>query len=235
MSFVYIYLLLFWVLWILSTLLRSFFRLEIRTSESTKGSSLLPTTCPVPEAIQSDYVRGNYEEDKHVGFYYELAFKDITQPRGCKCITSNKTLVSATTLHDDFKVECNGQVYHSDLSFDLNTDLNRKGTMIGRWNNFSLARGVTFPNTIVDVGWDDRGESILQYDWVIEFQCKDKKVLGYEWIEYYGLNFYSQTIVDHETILGEMIKVAVNRGLAIFLQSGLELHRVDHNDCLQDL
>ena len=226
------YVLLVSVLWILSAPLRSSLSLQVRISEPI---FLFPSTCPAPEEIQSDYVRQNYEENKHVGFYYELAFKDITQPRGCKCITSNKTLVSATTLHDDFKVECNGQVYHSDLSFDLNTDLNRKGTMIGRWNNFSLARGVTFPNTIVDVGWDDRGESILQYDWVIEFQCKDKKVLGYEWIEYYGLNFYSQTIVDHETILGEMIKVAVNRGLAIFLQSGLELHRVDHNDCLQDL
>jgi hypothetical protein len=207
------------------------------SSERSRGCHRLPSTCPAPEDIQSDYVRQNYEEYKHIGFYYELAFKDLTQPRGCKCITSNKTLVtSTTTLRDDFNVECAGQVYHSNLSFDLNTNPEKKGTMIGRWNNFSLVKDVTFPNTIVDVGWRsrDRDERTLQYDWVIEFQCKDTHVLGHRFIEYYGLNFYSRTYDDGDAIMGQMLQVAVDRGLADFLYTGLEVYRVDHTICLQD-
>jgi hypothetical protein len=204
--------------------------------ERSRGCHRLPSTCPAPEDIQSDYVRQNYQEHKHAGFYYELAFKDFTQPRGCKCITSNKTLTSPTTLRDDFSIQCAGQVYHADLSFDLKSNLEKKGTMIGSWYNFSLVKDVTFPNTIVDVGLrsQDRDECSLQYDWVIEFQCKDTQVLGHQFIEFYGLNFYSRTYDDGDVIMGEMLQAAVDRGLGDFLYTGLEVYRVDHTNCLQD-
>lgn len=190
-----------------------------------------PTTCPAPEDIQSEYVRREYQEKKHAGFYYELAFKDATQPRGCKCITSNKTIMSADKLLDDFSVECAGRIYHSDLSFDLAVDPNRRGYMIGKWNNFSLVRGVSFPNTIVDVGVN---EDSGNYDWVIEFQCKEQNVFGYKWIEYYGLNLYSRTYRNQASVVAEMVASARIRGLAEFLDSGLELYIVDHRDCLVD-
>lgn len=117
--------------------------------------------------------------------------------------------------------------------------------MIGRWNNFSLTKDMTFPNMIVDVGRkkkdDNGGNTIIsnpfsqQYDWVIEFQCKDKQILGYKWIEYYGMNFYSKTYEDGDVILQEMLTVAADRGLDRFLQSGFELYKVEHTSkCLQD-
>ena len=90
-----------------------------------------PSSCPDPESIQSSFVKDAYVETNHVGLYHELAFKDITQPRICKCITSNKYLLSPDVLQDDFNIECGGRVYHSDLSFDLNVD-ERRGYMIGR-------------------------------------------------------------------------------------------------------
>jgi hypothetical protein len=38
--------------------------------------------------------------------------------------------------------------------------------MIDGWNNFSLGRR------------KDQDDDDIQYDWVIEFQCKDKEVLN---------------------------------------------------------
>lgn len=195
----------------------------------TRNKSREPYRCPAPEDIQSKYVKERYQERKHVGFYYELAFKDITQPRGCKCITSNKTLVSKDTLRDEFDIQCAGGMYHSDLSCDLNVNPHRRGYMIGRWNNFSLAKGVTFPNTIVDVGVSKRSGV---YDWVIEFQCKEETQLGRSWIQYYGLNFYSRTYQNQQSAVEEMMKSAREHGLGDFLDSGLDLYLVDHTDCL---
>ncbi len=39
-----------------------------------------PRVCPTPEDIQSPFIKNEYAEAKHQGFYYELAFKDVTQP-----------------------------------------------------------------------------------------------------------------------------------------------------------
>jgi hypothetical protein len=191
-----------------------------------------PSICPASEDIQSDFVKEEYQEHKHAGFYYELAFKDATQPRGCKCITSNKTIVSNNTLRDAFNIQCAGRIYHCALSFDLNVDPSRRGYMIGRWNNFSLAKDISFPNTIVDVGVN---KATGEYDWIIELQCKQTSVLGFNWIQYYGLNFYSKTYTNQLKVVGEMIRVARERGLGDFIESGLALYLVEHTpDCLID-
>jgi hypothetical protein len=189
-----------------------------------------PRVCPTPEDIQSPFVKNEYEEAKHQGFYYELAFKDVTQPRVCKCITSNKTIISEDTLQDDFNIQCAEKVYNADLSFDLNVD-NRRGYMIGRWNSFSPLKGVSFPNTIVDVGVNPKtGE----YDWAIEFQCKQgQTIFGYDRIQYSGLNFYSKQF-DDPNLVQLMEHVSQERGLGPFLDTGLSLFVVDHTGCLQD-
>ena len=67
-----------------------------------------PKMCPDPVTLQSDYVKFHYEEEMHQGLYYELAFKDVTQPRGCRCITSNKTIVTPDLLQDDFELTPQG-------------------------------------------------------------------------------------------------------------------------------
>lgn len=198
-----------------------------------KGGGEQPTTCPPAKVLQSDYVLSYYEEEKHAGFYYEIACKDITQPRMCSCITSNKTLFAADDLLvDDFNVQCAGKVYHSSLSFELNVEKNHRGYMIGRWDKFAPMHGVEFPNYIVDVGINPKTKD---YDWAIEFQCKQgKDVFGRDAIQYYGLNFYSKTY-DDPKVLETMIEVAKsNPGLAPFLDSGSDLFIVDHTQCVQD-
>jgi len=42
---------------------------------------------------------------------YELAYKDLTQPRFCKCITSNKQLKTPQRLFDTFGISCFGIRY----------------------------------------------------------------------------------------------------------------------------
>ena len=220
----------------------------VTNNNDNDTASTEPTVCPNPDEIQSWYVQNFYSEHNHVGLYYELAYKDVTQPRICKCITSNKTLSSKDNnnnnrvLNDDFGIQCHGRVYHSNLSFDLfdenDTNNYRRGYMIGKWNNFLPMKGVTFPNWIVDVGVNP---STGTYDWVIEFQCKQGWKLfdsSKDWIQYYGINFYSREYnYDNDgenERLQVMIDAARRHGLGPFLDSGLDLFVVDHTNCIED-
>ena len=190
-----------------------------------------PSMCPTIDELQSPYVKNYYSEFKHQGLYYEIAFKDVTQPRICKCITSNKTMISKERLQDDFYIQCNGKIFYSNLSFDLDVESNRRGYMIGHWNDFEPMKNVSFPNYIVDVGLDTKtGE----YTWAIEFQCiQGKTTFGRAFIKYYGLNFYAKTY-DDPNILKTMEKAARKQGLGPFMDSGSNLFRVNHSGCLQD-
>ena len=50
----------------------------------------LPCECPLPKDIQSPFVRKHFNHSKMEGVWYELAMKDLTQPRYCSCQTSTK-------------------------------------------------------------------------------------------------------------------------------------------------
>jgi hypothetical protein len=116
-------------------------------SVATAASQL---SCQTPEELQSEWVKANFNESKMEGFWYELAMKDITQPRFCKCTTSNKTVrTDINMIYDTFTPECFGQPYPSDLSFVLT---NTPGVVVGTWNGIPLLNRVRFPNTVVDVG-----------------------------------------------------------------------------------
>ena len=90
----------------------------------------LPSKCPQPSDLQSPFVKENFETNKMQGFWYEIAMKDETQPRFCKCQTSNKTLhADINMLQDDFRIQCVGGIYLNRLTFNL-TDTN--GVLLGR-------------------------------------------------------------------------------------------------------
>ena len=165
------------------------------------------------------------------GFWYELAMKDITQPRVCKCTTSNKTVrTDLQIIHDTFTLECFGQPYPSNLSFDLTTDTT-PGVTIGTWNGIPLVRRVRFPNTVVDVGVNHRtGE----YDWMIEFQCipsAKRQWGGRETVRFYAMNFYSKEYRDMEERIQLMEQTARELGLGPFLDTGRALAIIDHSNC----
>ena len=204
---------------------------SIATSSAATWSQP-PLSCPtLPQEIQSEWVRANFNATKMEGFWYELAMKDMTQPRVCKCTTSNKTVrTDLQIIHDTFTLECFGQPYPSNLSFDLTTDTT-PGVTVGTWNGIPLVRRVRFPNTVVDVGVNHRtGE----YDWMIEFQCipsAKRQWGGRETVRFYAMNFYSKEYRDMKERIQLMEQTARELGLGPFLDTGRALAIIDHSNC----
>ena len=103
--------------------------------------------------------------------------------------------------------------------------------MIGRWNGFKPMEGIEFPNTIVDVGVNEKDGT---YDWVIEFQCIQKQTFRQKWIPFYAINFYGKRI-DDPSLIARMKDSALSNGLSSFLLGdGSDLFIVDHTECKQD-
>jgi hypothetical protein len=186
-------------------------------------SVALPARCPDPMTLRSPQVAASFDLAKMPGFYYELATKDATQPRMCKCQTTNKTVVwDQNRLHDNFSIECSNHVFFSDLWFDILPD--QPGIFNGKWKGIPLLNQVTFPDTVVDVFVDENGD----YAAVLEFQC----IEGEDAALFYAFNYYSRTYHNAADLIPIMDKAARSRGLAEFLDEGRPLHVVDHSDCL---
>ena len=129
-------------------------------------------------------------------------------------------------LEDDFRITCAGKSYLNKLSFKMN---NETGTMLGRWNGLPLVDKLQFPNTVVDVGLDKKGN----YDWVIEFQCLNGRnpVTDKKYVSFYAFNFYCRKYMNTAQIVKLMEKRARERGLAAFIDSGAKLAVIDHSAC----
>ena len=106
-----------------------FFYIFYFSTEILLSDGKLPSKCPQPSDLQSPFVKENFDTNKMQGFWYEIAMKDETQPRFCKCQTSNKTLhADINMLQDDFRIQCVGGIYLNKLTFNL-TGTN--GVLIG--------------------------------------------------------------------------------------------------------
>jgi len=183
--------------------------------------------CPVPTDIQSEYVGKHFDLNLFQGLFYELAYKDITQPHICECITTDKKLIlEENRVSDDFSIRCANKAYHSDLSFNITQT---PGFFYSRWRGVPLIDRVLFSDTVVDVEvvTDANGQAI-DYKWVVEFQCVEK--FGVQW--FYGINFYSKS--KAEGILDEMIARARAHGLGWWLDQGRPLHLVNHENCVYE-
>jgi hypothetical protein len=184
----------------------------------------LPPTCPSPDMLQSDFVKTSFKASKMEGLWYELAMKDITQPRICSCQTSNKTL-HQKTLHDEFRIECFGNSYTSNISFALQ---DMPGVIMATWHGIPLLDRIVFPNTIVDVQVGTDGN----YEWMLEFQCvQGPSIFGWNWIAFYAFNFYSRTLDDGQR-LHIMEARARQRGIGPFIDHWAKLAIIDHSNCL---
>jgi hypothetical protein len=80
-----------------------------------------------------------------VCFRYELAYKDLTQPRICRCTTSLKRVVSPQRLNDSFSITCAGRRYEEALVFNI-TDT--PGFFLGSWSNIPGVDRIVFPDTV---------------------------------------------------------------------------------------
>ncbi|KAJ3270233.1 hypothetical protein HDV01_000450 [Terramyces sp. JEL0728] len=183
--------------------------------------------CPNPSDIQSDYVKSQFDLSKFADgrMYYEIAYKDITQPRICDCITSNKT-IGAGQLRDAFSLRCGGRPQHSDLRFNYTET---PGVFTGIWNQKNLAflSHLRFPDTVVDVGHRVLPDGSVVYDWALEFQCIEFHGV----VAFYAFNFYSHT--NTMEFYDPMMTAFKQAGLARFLQ-GLPIQTVKHDNCTYD-
>jgi hypothetical protein len=186
-------------------------------------------SCPKPASLQSDFVKNQFDVTKFAngGTFYELGYKDMTQPRMCDCIRSIKTyLPDNNQIFDDFTLRCAGKPQFSSLYFNLKDgdgQPSERGVMYGEWVQGGLKVPLTFPNTIVDA----KVHPITgEYEWVIEFQCVEKSNV----IFFYGLNLYAKDNIN-PAVLPEMLSAVRARGLGHFLDEGNEVKVVDHSTC----
>lgn len=186
----------------------------------------LPSKCPTPSELQSSFVKTSFNQSKMDGFYYELAMKDITQPRICSCQTSNKTKDGDSLLRDEFSLQCAGGTYFANLTFAIH--MGKPGVLDATWNSvIPFVDRIIWPNTVVDVKEDDE----RNYEWMIEFQCiQGRRIFGIDWIVFYAFNFYSKTY-DDPGLVGIMEASARQRGLGPFIDHWRKMAIIDHSDC----
>jgi len=185
----------------------------------------LPSKCPPPSELQSAFVKSSFNQSKMDGFWYELAMKDVTQPRICSCQTSNKTN-DGNTLRDTFSLQCAGDTYFANLTFAIQPT---PGVLNAKWNSIiPFVDRIVWPNTVVDVEEDVEGN----YEWMIEFQCiQGRPLFGIDWIAFYAFNFYSRRY-DDEGRVEVMEARARQRGLGPFIDHWAKMAIMNHSDCL---
>jgi hypothetical protein len=172
----------------------------------------------------------NFKIEDLEGFYYELAFHDVTQyplcPGRSKCITSQKSIQAHADgvryVNDTWNLQCYGHPYPQTLLFNVTENPGfLRGyvptTVIPFLPKDVVAKTV-FPDTVVDFKPGPEG-------WALEMQCV-------EWagsVRFIGINYYSK--LKTEAAFQEMDKAARARGLGFYMDKGFGLRRVDHSDC----
>ena len=90
-----------------------------------------------------------------------------------------------------------------------------------------------YPDTIVDFKESADGG---QYDWVIEFQCREKNpIIGGEKVSFTGFNFYSRVQNPDDSVLEEMLQSARDMGLGVYLDSHWGVTKVPQDNCNYDV
>ena len=156
------------------------------------------TTCPTFYEIQADKVATDFDRNKLVGTYYELALHDYTQYPTClrpSCIRSQKEFTEVgdgkSQIKDTFTLSCFGAPYVTSYYFNF-TENNGSldGFLVDPPIWWKILFQEEYPDTIVDFKESEDG---AQYDWVIEFQCREKDpIIGGKKVGFTGFNFYSR-------------------------------------------
>lgn len=192
-----------------------------------------PKKCPLPDEIQSDFVKKSFDLNSFWGVYYELAKHDSTQP--CKdilgkhvcvyCVRSVKSLnTNGNTYRDMFSLKAFEQVDAiCDLEFNI-TD--KRGAFMGHWHSTSpFNPGLdNIRNTIVDVGHVANGT----YSWTIEFQCREDS----KGINFAAVNFYHKNPLVEQSVLDEMTARLKSAGLGWLMTTTPGLQLIDQKSCV---
>ena len=197
------------------------------------------TICPAYWELQDAEKMKAFDINKFVGgTYYELAFHDRTQYPTCakvSCVRSVKNWVpdvgdGKQQILDSFTLGCFGHPYTYPLYFNV-TENN------GFFNGFVkdppwwwkiFEPGSFYPDTVVDYQVNpETGE----YDWVIEFQCRQGERLGKPHVDFVGINYYAKKKVMTDEEYDAYIAAGVARGLGFYQNEGFGLTKLDQSHC----
>ncbi len=181
--------------------------------------------------MRSNDVANTFEIDQYVGIYYEIIMHDYTQ-RACPtaaCMTSNKTFNSSyNAIENHFIMFCNNE--SNPFIFEYNVT-NIKGYFVGIVHGGGGLNGDIFPDTVVAKGNVITNNQTMhnQYEWVIEFQCKEKTEKGETFVEFIGINFYCAYNHPSKSLINTMLDAAYDQGLGVYLNRSMAY--VDQNNC----
>eukprot|EP00440_Ansanella_granifera_P007067 gb/GFBE01007654.1/.p1 GENE.gb/GFBE01007654.1/~~gb/GFBE01007654.1/.p1 ORF type:complete len:248 (+),score=53.45 gb/GFBE01007654.1/:1-744(+) len=189
--------------------------------------------CPAFWELQAPHVVESFILSDLEGFFYELAFHDVTQFPLCltppKCITSSKAIQrhadGSVFVNDTWDIGCFDHMYPQQLLFNATAD---PGVLLGYVPKTyipglpeDVAAKLVFPDTVVDFKAGPEG-------WIVEMQC----VEFHSHVRFVGINYYSKT--KSEAAFQEMDAAARARGLGFWMDHGFGLKRVDHSNCTNE-
>jgi len=198
-----------------------------------------PACAAALETYQADYVASTYNVSKHMGFYYELAFRDLYPAAPmCDCQHTTKILPDRngqanTDYYENFNFQC-GPPSKPSKHMDVQNviTMNRTaGLATGVYEQTIVKTfGIGIPGFMnsafktVTVAFNDTGAD--QYEWVVEFTCGGLPLLFSG--GFVGINLYSR--VKSEANLQAMLAAVKSLNLNWTLDSswGLGFHKVPH-------
>eukprot|EP00485_Elphidium_margaritaceum_P010077 CAMPEP_0202692522 /NCGR_PEP_ID=MMETSP1385-20130828/6878_1 /ASSEMBLY_ACC=CAM_ASM_000861 /TAXON_ID=933848 /ORGANISM="Elphidium margaritaceum" /LENGTH=215 /DNA_ID=CAMNT_0049348065 /DNA_START=76 /DNA_END=723 /DNA_ORIENTATION=+ len=191
------------------------------------------SVCPGPLELQSEAVQANFNMDLFTGVYYEVAYHDYTQNPMCpnrKCTRSVKVFnESLNVVNDNFTMYCGTKTQEKEyiVPFVFNVT-SQKGFFWGEEEKFHTK----YPDTVVAIGdsvYNDDTKK-TQYEWVVEFQCKEEHLFGGSHVYFVGINFYCYQANPPQSMLDEMVNAAYKQGLGLWLDQAL--YYTNQTDCV---
>eukprot|EP00930_Biecheleria_cincta_P074976 TRINITY_DN62176_c0_g1_i1.p1 TRINITY_DN62176_c0_g1~~TRINITY_DN62176_c0_g1_i1.p1 ORF type:complete len:237 (+),score=38.54 TRINITY_DN62176_c0_g1_i1:76-786(+) len=195
--------------------------------------------CPGWWELQAPHMQKDFNINDLEGYYYELAFHDVTQyplcPSRSRCITSQKAIQSHSDavkyVNDTWNLACFDHPYPQTLLFNMTET---RGYLRGYVPDTAIpflpkgvVAGTVFPDTVVDFKRGPKG-------WALEFQCVEAKIAGVTRVAFVGINYYAKS--NTEEAFQELDAAARASGLYFFIDEGgvpgsKGLRRVNHTNC----
>ena len=197
--------------------------------------------CTAMDQYQASYVNTTYDINRHMGKYYELAFRDLYPgPPMCDCEHTEKIFTNQSSYYEEFDFKCgHGSAFTPCLNL---INMTQTGPHVGVYQQTitgTSVDGLHIPGlfsasfkTAAVAFKESASADDDQYEWVIEFTCGDSSPLlnlafpgGFV-----GLNFYSKSGPLSSTNMQEMVAETNALGLGWAMDSwGVGFHVVPHN------
>lgn len=184
---------------------------------------------------QAPYVATEYDRSKHMGHYYEVAFRDLYLPAPyCDCQHTYKIADTEDSYYEDFEQYAMGLGRMASVITMNSTGQTGVSAQAISWSKpnppIPGINSIVF-NTAIVAFKSVPGQQ--QYEWVLEFTCNhdDPPTLQALFPDgFVGINMYSKSGPKNQTNLDEMKAAAQELGLGWAMDDwGWGFHEVEHD------